>query len=40
MNELSQLINVLNENMSIVSPRPEVLKYELSYNDEQRKVLN
>ena len=39
LDELPQLWNVLNGDMSIVGPRPEVEKYVQLYNEEQRKVL-
>lgn len=40
LDELPQLINVLNGEMSLVGPRPEVRKYVNMYNDEQLKVLS
>jgi lipopolysaccharide/colanic/teichoic acid biosynthesis glycosyltransferase len=40
LDELPQLINVLNGEMSLVGPRPEVRKYVAMYNDEQLKVLS
>jgi lipopolysaccharide/colanic/teichoic acid biosynthesis glycosyltransferase len=40
INELPQLINVLLGEMSLVGPRPELLRYVALYNAEQRKVLD
>ncbi|MBS1764934.1 MAG: sugar transferase [Bacteroidetes bacterium] len=40
LDELPQLFNVINGDMSLVGPRPEVRKYVDMYNPEQKKVLN
>ena len=40
VDELPQLLNVFNGDMSLVGPRPEVRKYVDLYNEQQRKVLN
>jgi lipopolysaccharide/colanic/teichoic acid biosynthesis glycosyltransferase len=40
LDELPQLFNVLNGNMSLVGPRPEVRKYVTLYTEEQMKVLS
>ena len=40
LDELPQLLNILNGEMSFVGPRPEVRKYVNMYTEEQQRVLS
>ncbi len=40
LDELPQLVNVLRGDMTIIGPRPEVLRFIPYYNDEELQILN
>ncbi len=40
LDEIPPRVNVLNANMSLVGPRPEIRKYVEMYTDDQKKVLS